>query len=88
MLAGRALMIGINIRALLLDMRFASGVTQKWAAADRIGDAYCVPAVGDAAPIGLDSLHVMCRQAFHKDAPVTFKGLQRVRLPLQLRIVL
>ena len=60
MLIRRALMVGVDIRALLLDMRLASGVSRKSAAANRIGGAYCVPAVGDAAPIGFGSLHVMC----------------------------
>lgn len=65
MLIRRALMIGIDIRPLLLDMRLASGVSRKRAAANRIGGAYCVPAARDAAPIGLGAFHVMCRKVLH-----------------------
>jgi hypothetical protein len=49
MLIRRALMIGVDVRALLLDVRLASSSGQKRAAANCVGSAYCVPAVRDTS---------------------------------------
>jgi hypothetical protein len=69
MLVGRPLMIGIDIRALLLDVRFASSPSQKWAAANCTGSAYCIPAIFDISAIGFRFPNVTCHKILHKDAP-------------------
>jgi hypothetical protein len=63
------LMIGIDIRALLIDVRFASSVSGKGAAANRTGGAHCVPAVFDASAIGFLFPNVTCQKILHRDAP-------------------
>jgi hypothetical protein len=69
MLIRRALMIGVDVRALLLDVRLASSPGQKRVAANCVGSAYCVPAVRDTSLGGIGSLNVKCHEIL-QNAPL------------------
>ena len=67
MLMARPLMIGVDIRALLRDVRIAGGARQEWTVASRFNSACCVPAFNNTASDGFGSLNVMRHKALHSE---------------------
>jgi hypothetical protein len=84
MLACRPLMVGIDIPALLFDVRLTSGVSGKRAAANGTGRAHCIPAVLYASTIGFLVVNMTCQKILHKNAPSRCSTGWPVRRPLVL----
>ena len=67
MLMACPLMIVIDIRALLRDVRLASSARREWTVANRFNGACCVPAFNNTASDGFGSLNVMRHKALHSE---------------------
>jgi hypothetical protein len=70
MLMARPLMIGIDIRALLRDVRLASGARREWTVASRFNTACCVPAFNNTASDGFGSLNVVRHKILHSECSI------------------